>query len=105
MIAKDFKSTQYVINTKTGDVGMVYAIVASPIGLEDLDGIYRVQVWTTIPGSDGLYKGWDWWLLEDCTPAKVNQSIPQGAPMTVVCRDGYERSAVALAKLRSRGAG
>lgn len=93
----DFSSSQQVMNKTTGAVGTVYALVLSPIGIEDLDGISRLQVWTAIPGSDGTYGGWDFWLMDDCAPVAVDDTIEQGADLTVVTRDGYERSAIALA--------
>ena len=85
MIAQDFQPTQYVQNATTGAIGQVYAVVPSPIGTEDTRGIQRVQVLTDIPGADKTYKGWDWWLLDDCLPL-ATAPIATGATVTLKLR-------------------
>lgn len=86
MIAQSLKSSQYVQNAITGDIGQVYRIVLSPIGTEDTRGIQRAQVMCLVPGSDGhLYQAWDWWLIEDCIPVAA-APIPAGITVTVLYR-------------------
>lgn len=55
-----------ILNGQTHETGYAVALVPSPYPAEELRGIRRLQVWTAIPGSDGVYGGWDFWRLEDC---------------------------------------
>lgn len=92
-----FSSSQSVQNAKTGDIGRIVAVVPSPYPNEEAAGISRVQVWTTVPGSDGQqYPMFDWWLINECIPVP-NAAVPQGALAVIVNRDGQEETALVLA--------
>lgn len=85
MITQSFEATQYVQNTQTGEVGLVYRVVLSPYYREEIQGIKRVQVQVDIPGAGGTFQGWDYWVIEDCAPL-TQASIPAGNRVKVVTR-------------------
>jgi hypothetical protein len=62
-----------VFNAKTDVLGLAVAIEASPYPAEEAAGIERLKVWAEVPGSGGIFYGWDWWLMGDVavvTPAE-----------------------------------
>lgn len=54
-----------VLNTNTGVLGLAVVIEPSPYPAEEAAGIDRLKVWSEVPGSGGVFFGWDWWLLSD----------------------------------------
>lgn len=54
-----------VLNAVTGVIGVAVAMEASPYPAEEAAGIERLKVWAEVPGSGGVFYGWDWWLLSD----------------------------------------
>lgn len=54
-----------VLNTNTGVLGLAVVMEASPYPAEEAAGIERLKVWAEVPGSGGIFFGWDWWRLEE----------------------------------------
>ena len=78
-------------------IGTIVAVVPSPYPNEEAAGINRVQVLTTVPGSDGKrYQAFDWWLIQDCI-VLPHAPAAQGALALIVDIHGHEETALVMA--------
>jgi hypothetical protein len=97
MIADTSVTPQYVMNVRTGEIGLLNGVSLSPYTFEALDGIERAHVTVFIPSSSGaMFESSDYWLPEDCI-AVPNAAISVGATVTFITKRGTPRAGIVLA--------
>jgi hypothetical protein len=96
MIADTSVSPQYIMNTRTGEIGLVRGVSLSPYTFEAMDGVERVHVTTFIPSASGaMFEASDYWLLDDCV-AVPNVAVSVGASVTFITKRGMPRTGIVL---------
>lgn len=97
MVSQSLISAQYVMNSRTGEIGLVNGVGPSPYTFEAMDGVQRVHVTRFIPSASGtMFEASDYWLTGDCLPMANNSRIHVGASATLVSKQGAARTGIVI---------